>query len=58
MNFATILYNNGPSPNAELTVRFSDGTTLSGTWPDNGDTVVADDYVLDFEHSMLLTTDE
>jgi hypothetical protein len=58
VNFATILYNNGPSPNAELTVRFSDGTTLSGTWPDNGDTVVADDYVLDFEHSMLLTTDE
>jgi hypothetical protein len=57
VNFATVLYNNGPSPNAELTVRFSDGTTLSGSWPDNGDTAVADDFVLDFEHSMFLTTD-
>lgn len=58
-NFRTILYNNGPSPNAELTVRFSDGTTLSGTWPDNGDTVAAGDWdALVLEHSMLLTTDE
>ena len=58
LSFATVLYNNGPSPNSELTVRFSDGTTLSGTWPDNGDTVTADDNVLDFEQSMFLTTDE
>jgi len=59
VNFRTILYNNGPSPNAELTVRFSDGTTLSGTWPDNGDTVAAGAWnALVLEHSMFLTTDE
>jgi hypothetical protein len=58
-NFAKILYNNGPSPNSELTVRFSDGTTLSGTWPDNGDTVVfGDQSYCDLENSMFLTTDE